>query len=145
MCIYIYIYIGGWGEWDQPGNRFVSFVRARAVVVRWECASNLMLRVFPFPFCGAGLSLFPYETISSLFPCEQYFRMISMIPTISMISLIPMRPSESKWVQIIGKYWSTWTHLDSLGSTWTHLDSLGLTWIHLDFGLTWTHLVTLAS
>ena len=46
--------IAGWGgraERPQPGNRFVSSVRARGVVVRWKCASKVMLRVFPFPFC----------------------------------------------------------------------------------------------
>ena len=49
-------------------------MRARAVVVRWESAeivmprrfplSLLCLTPFPFPSCGAGLSLFPHPPTS---------------------------------------------------------------------------------
>ena len=45
LYIYIYIYIGGWGV-RQPGNRFVSFVRAseRARDQRFDCAARAVAR-----------------------------------------------------------------------------------------------------
>ena len=44
---------------SQPGNRFVSCVRARERIARWKCSSKHMLGLFPFPFLRGGLSLFP--------------------------------------------------------------------------------------
>ena len=56
------MYIGGWGEWDQPGNRFrFRFVRACA---RSGCKVGIRTNPdrspFPFPFSPSGLSLFPF-------------------------------------------------------------------------------------
>ena len=47
---YSFIYIGGWGA-AQPGNRFVSFVRAYA---RSGCLVELDLKL-----CWPAFSLFP--------------------------------------------------------------------------------------
>ena len=44
--IYIYIYIGGWGGLVQLGNRFVSFVLARAAV----CKVRIDLKEHSMPF-----------------------------------------------------------------------------------------------
>ena len=70
--------IGGWGEWDQPGNRFVSCracVRACArsgclVRIRW----NSGVASFPFPFWPREVFPFPLWDLVS--------------------------PGESKWVQV---------------------------------------------
>ena len=47
-----------------PRNREIVSCRAcvRAVNVGWKCTSNVMRRVFPFPFWRGGLSLFPCES-----------------------------------------------------------------------------------
>ena len=67
-----------------------AYVCARGVLGQVGFQPKRPLLTFPFPFCGAGLSLFLCATICSLFPCDQYFCLISMIPMISMIQ------SESK-------------------------------------------------
>ena len=62
--MYLSLYIGGWGP--QPGNRFVSCVRAcarfgcqvRSGPEMWSRALSL------FPFCCADLSLFPLPPTS---------------------------------------------------------------------------------
>ena len=41
-----YMYIVGWGGWLRQGNRFVSFVRARGLVARWNSTSNRELARF---------------------------------------------------------------------------------------------------
>ena len=59
------------GRLGGANREIVSFrvVRARALVVRWECISKLMLHTFPFPFRLGRLSLFPWSQ-SSLFPWD---------------------------------------------------------------------------
>lgn len=42
------------GVWAQPGNCFVSFVRARGLVVRWRCTSNCVPAPFPFFLLARG-------------------------------------------------------------------------------------------
>ena len=50
VCVYIYSIIGGWGGESfvkpQPGNRFVSFVRAsgRARDQRFDCVARAVVR-----------------------------------------------------------------------------------------------------
>ena len=117
-CVYIVrwpifecmrMYIGGWGGLErqrpQPGNRFVSFVRAcvRACVRAKLCArgnfwywgvreaksSPDQLSLFPFgPFtpplpvtCRWRSSLFPFVRFwpVALFPCSNHFRAPSML------------------------------------------------------------------
>ena len=69
--------IGGWG-W---GNRFVSCRACVRAYARCAWSSEILSESksppFPFPFQVAGLSLFPHESICSLFP-----------------------PSESRWVPV---------------------------------------------
>ena len=50
----------------QPGNRFVSFVRARGLVARWEWIQSDVLWVFPFPFWP--WEAFPFPFLGSAFP-----------------------------------------------------------------------------
>ena len=62
-------YIGGRGEEPQPGNRFVSFVRARGV----HCLVGTSLKrdARPFPFSLCAQEAFPFPFVSgrlSLFP-----------------------------------------------------------------------------
>ena len=81
-CIYIYIYtyvyiyrrLGGVSSplGRPPRNREIVSCRAcvRAVNVGWKCTSNVVLRVFPFPFLPGGLSFFPCEICESVSSCE---------------------------------------------------------------------------
>ena len=80
--------IGGWGETGKL-FRVVPCVRTcvRAVLGLVRFQPNRAACPFPFPFLPAGFSLFP---------CDQDFLMISRILVISLISMIPMSPSESK-------------------------------------------------
>ena len=72
-----------------------AYVRARGVGGQVRFQPKRSSPPFPFPLWSAGLSLFPWETIYSLFPCDQDFLMISRFRVISWISMIPMSPSES--------------------------------------------------
>ena len=79
--------IGGWGETGKsfrvvPCVR--TCVRAALGLVRFQ--ANRAACSFPFSFCPAGLSLFPYAapafpfslmSIYSLFPCEHHEEMDS--------------------------------------------------------------------
>ena len=72
-----------------------AYERARGVLgqVRFQPKRPTYPLVFQlFPAC---LSLFLYETIYFLFPCDQDFLLISRFLVISLISMIPMSPSES--------------------------------------------------
>ena len=51
--------VGGKSAAPQPGNRFVSFVRARGAGCEVEMQLKRHPRVFLFPFCPASCSLFP--------------------------------------------------------------------------------------
>ena len=77
IFIYIYIYMRLRGL-DQPGHRFVSFVRARQLYVRSEWISNSVLP-------------------SSFFPCE--IRCSLSLET-NKIKGIQVRSSASKWFQV---------------------------------------------
>jgi len=67
MFIYIYIYIyRRLGGWVQPGNRFVSFVRAYARFVGVvETRRKMYPAIFPFPLCPWGGFPFPW---AAMFP-----------------------------------------------------------------------------
>ncbi len=62
--------IGGSEEWDQQGNRFVSFVRACA---RSGCKVGRRLkchpRVFPFPFSKINQT---QQSVSTICGCQVY-------------------------------------------------------------------------
>ena len=100
-CLLLNIYIyRRLGEWDQPGNRFVSFVRARGVVVRWECASNVVRGLSLFPFGIARLSLFPLQSsetnwkqVKSCEPSETQWNQVKPNET----KWTQVKPSETKW------------------------------------------------
>ena len=73
-----------------------AYVHARGVLGQVRFQPKRGFATFPFPVGVAGLSLFPCETIYSLLPCDQDFLMISIILVISLVSVIPMSPSEAK-------------------------------------------------
>ena len=92
--IYIYIYMRLRGL-DQPGHRFVSFVRARQLYVRSEWISNSVLP-------------------SSFFPCE--IRCSLSLET-NKIKGIQVRSSASKWFQVRLSE-SNWIRMKSNESKW---------------------------
>ena len=60
--IYICMHMG----WLRPGNRFVSFVRARGLVARWNSSSNPGREFSLFPF---GPLSFPFSLVwQGVFP-----------------------------------------------------------------------------
>jgi len=103
------------GRPPEPGNRFVSFLRACArLVVRWDSGTNVCLTPFPFPFCGAGLSLFP-----SLKPCVQVspieFKWVQV--SLSESKWVQVSPSESKWGQVSPSE-TKWVQVNPSETTW---------------------------
>ena len=106
------------GGESKPGNRFVSCVRARGVVVRWEWTQNVILFTFPFPFSPESLSLFPsgdmfpfpcdifkyrFHLISNSFKCLQMisngFKLFSVIP--NNFTLCQVKSNDSKYIAMI--------------------------------------------
>jgi hypothetical protein len=118
--INIYIYISEVGGWVQPGNRFVSCVRARAVCIPSEIPapnpwSAAAAAPFPFPFCPTGLSLFPCE-IRCSFSLE-----------INEIKGIQMRSSESKWIQVRSSE-IKWVQVNPSEIKWVQVSPSEVTW-----------------
>ena len=106
-------------------------MRARGVVVSWKCLSDLMLCLFPFPLCRAGLSLFPYAppafpfsllSIYSLFPCEHHEEMDS-----NEIEWIHMKSNEITWYQMKSRE-TKWTKVKSNEINWTQMTSSEFKW-----------------
>ena len=58
---------------EQPGNRFVSFVRARAVVVRWESCEIVIPPAFPFSFSPREVIPFPFPRPPVSYPASAGF------------------------------------------------------------------------
>ena len=112
----ISIYISEVGGWVQLGNRFVSFVRARAAV----CKVRMDLKSDPHPF-----SLFPFgREIPSLFPCEIR---CSLSLEIHEIKGIQVRSSEFKWDQVSPSE-SKWDQVSSSEINWVQVSPREIKW-----------------
>ena len=81
--VYIYIYRRLGGETNREIDfGFGSVVRARGLVVRWECAQNLIPAVaFPFPFWPRELFPFPLEIHPPPQPSIQLQLALSVFPS----------------------------------------------------------------
>ena len=93
--------------WVQPGNRFasfVSFVRKRALFVRWNWASNVTRTFSLSPFSPSRLSLFP--CLIAGFPFSLQWSQVKSSEfkwnqvKSSGTEWIQVKPSEMKWNQV---------------------------------------------
>ena len=127
--------VGGWVGGVQPGNRFVSCVRARAVWLPGDIeVTNWCAVAFHFPFGPSHLPFslgrsgvpFPLRQWDQGNPSEIKWVQVSS----SEIHWVQVNPSEIKWVQVRSSE-SKWIQVSPSEPKWDQVNPSESKWVQV--------------